>query len=256
MDESRKPKILVTGGTGKIGSHFVRYASDRYFIRVVDKDAWDSQTQGDFAGESLVLDLQDLDACRAACSGMDQVIHLAADASPDADFIDSLLANNILATYNMFRAAKEASCKRFIFASSVHAVDAYPPDVQVKADMPVRPNDLYGVSKCFGEALAAYFALNEGLPSIALRIGGYISPEDYQYIKPKEYPIFLDPDDFNQLLIRCLETPDITFLLTQAISDNLFKRLDITEARQVLGYEPRADSFKIFKVFSENEDTA
>ncbi len=246
MNGKLKPRILVTGGCGKIGSYFVRFASDKYAIRVVDKVAWDPEKLGPFSGESLILDLQDMVACRQACAGMDMVIHLAADASPAADFEDSLLGNNVIATYNMFRAAREAACQRFIFASSVHAVAAYPPDVQIKANMPIRPRNLYGVSKCFGEALTAYYAFNESLSGIVLRIGAYVFPEHPEDLSPAEWDAFLSPDDFNNLLIKCLETPNITFAIAHVISDNKFKRLDLTETREVLGYQPQADAFELF----------
>ncbi len=241
-----RPRLLITGGCGKIGSYFVPFAADRYAIRVVDKVPWDATELGPLPGESLVLDLQDLDACRAACEEVDVVIHLAADASPAADFMASLLPNNVVATYNLFRAAKECGCGRFIFASSAHVVSAYPPDVQVKRNMPVRPGNLYGVSKCFGEALAAYYAFNEGLPAIVLRIGAYIFPREYDEFSMEERDAFLDPDDFNQLLITCLETPDVTFAIAHALSDNRFKRLDLTETRALFGYQPQADVFDIF----------
>jgi nucleoside-diphosphate-sugar epimerase len=253
MNGILKPKLLITGGCGKIGSYFTRFASDQYSIRVVDKVAWDPNRLGPFSGESLILDLQDLAACRQACEGMDMVIHLAADPSPEADFVNSLLGNNIIATYNIFRAAQESGCKRIIFASSVHAVAAYPVDVQVKVNMPVRPKNLYGVSKCFGEALAAYFAFNEGLPGIVLRIGAYNFPEDYKYLPSAEMDAFLSPDDFNALLIRCLETPNITFAIAHAISDNQFKRLDLTETREILGYQPQADAFDILGFISKHK---
>jgi nucleoside-diphosphate-sugar epimerase len=246
MSKSSKRKILVTGGCGKIGSYFVRFASDRYALRVVDKVAWDPETLGPFSGESLVLDLQNLADCRRACAGMEMVIHLAADADPEADFEGSLLGNNIRATYNMFRAARQAGCQRFLYASSVHTVAAYPPDVQIKVNMPVRPTNLYGVSKCFGEALTAYFAFNEGLPGIVLRIGTYAFPEHLENLTLAERVAFLSPDDFNDLLIKCLETPNVTFAIAHAISDNKFKRLDLTETRELLGYQPQADAFEEF----------
>ena len=245
MDEKSKPKILITGGCGKIGSYFVQFASDKYSIRVVDKVAWDSKRLGPFDGESLVADLQDMAACQQACEGMDMVIHLAADPDPKADFEASLLDNNIVATYNMFRAAQEAGCQRLLFASSVHAVAAYPADVQIKVNMPVRPKNLYGVSKCFGEALAAYFAFTAGLPSIALRIGAYRLPHDNERLPSIEKDAYLNADDFNDLLIRCLETPNITFAIVHAISDNKFKRLDLTETRELLGYQPQVDAFEL-----------
>ncbi len=248
--ESRKRRIIVTGGAGKIGSYFARYAENRYAVRVVDKTAWDAEKHGPLHGESLVSDLQDLEACRSACEGMDVVIHLAADGDPDADFMGSLLQNNIVATYNMLRAAKEAGCQRFILASSIHAMGAYAPDVQIRPDMPVRPGNLYGVSKATGEALAAHFALNEGLPCIALRIGAYRYPDESRRISPKEINAFLHADDFNHLLTQCIETPDIQFLIAHAISDNRYKRLDLTETRSVLGYQPKADVFEMLERFT------
>ena len=56
----------------------------------------------------------------------------------------------------------------------------------------------------------------------------------------------LSPDDFNELLIKCLETPHITFAMPRAISDNRFKRLDLTETREIFGYQPQADAFERF----------
>lgn len=253
MNGISKLKILITGGCGRIGSYFVRFAADKYSVRVVDKTAWDSKRLGPLAGESLILDLQNLAACRQACEGMDMVIHLAADPAPEADFLDSLLENNIIATYNMFRAAQEAGCRRFIFASSIHAVAAYPADVQIKSNMPVRPRNMYGVSKCFGEALAAYFAFNEGLPGIALRIGAYLFPDEYKYLTDAEQDALIDPDDLNDLLIKCLETPHITFAIAHAISNNKFKRLDLTETREVLGYQPQVDAFERLGLLSKHE---
>jgi uronate dehydrogenase len=241
-------KILITGGCGKIGSYFVKFASTKYFIRVVDKIAWDGDKNGKLSGESFVMDLQNLDQCLQACEDIDFVIHLAADGDPDADFHASLLGNNIIGTHNMFRAAKETGCKRFIYASSAHVISGYPPDIQINSDMIVIPGNEYGVTKCFGEALAAYFANVEGLPSIVLRIGAYIFPEEYADFSLEEANAFLDPDDFNQLLLRCLETPDISFMIANAISDNRYKLLDITETREKLGYQPQADAFEIFKI--------
>ncbi len=250
------PRLLITGGCGKIGATFARFAASSHAIRIVDRIPWDPARLGPLPGESLVLDLQDLEACRRACADMDVVIHLAADASPEADFTTSLLPNNIIATHNIFRAAKESGCQRFIFASSAHVVSAYPPDVQINANMPVRPGNLYGVSKAFGEALAAHYAFNEGLPTIVLRIGAYILPEELAaWNALEELNAYLSADDFNHLLFRCIETPDITFAIANAISNNRFKRLDLTETRALLGYDPQADAFGMFEILPQNPKT-
>lgn len=243
-----KQNLLITGGCGKIGAHFARFAQDRYSIRVADRVPWNSARMGEFNGESMVFDLQDLESCRKACTGMDLVLHLAADPDPEADFLGSLLGNNILGTYHLFQAAKEAGCKRVIFASSVHAVAGLPPDVQIHANMPVRPTSFYGVSKCFGEALASHYAYNEGLPSIAIRIGAYLFPEEISQLDPRHVDAYLHPDDFNHLLIQCLETPDVTFAIIPAISNNRYKRLDLTEVRETFGYQPQVDGFDLLNL--------
>ena len=248
-----KMKILITGGCGKIGSYFAKYAADKYHVRVVDKVAWDPKEHGSLSAESIVIDLQDIAACRKACEDIDMVIHLAADANPEADFYDSLLSNNILATHNMFRAASDAGCKQFIFASSAHVVSAYAADIQIHSEMIVKPKNIYGATKCFGEALGAYFAYTEGLPTIVLRIGAYTFPEEYENFGIEEINAFLDPDDFNQLLIRCLETPGIKFAIAHAISNNRYKRLDLSETREIFGYEPKADAFEIFNILPRTE---
>lgn len=243
-----KSKILITGGCGKIGSYFAKRVADKYYVRVADKVAWNLTKQGSLSGESIVTDLQDITACRKVCEGIDIVIHLAADANPEADFSTSLLGNNIVTTYNMFRAAKDAGCKRFIFASSAHVVSAYAADIQISSGMAVKPKNIYGATKCFGEALAAYFAYTEGLSSIVIRIGAYVFPEEYEHFDLMEIDAFLDPDDFNELLIKCLEAPNINFAIAHAISNNRYKRFDLTETRDRFGYQPKADAFEIFNV--------
>jgi len=241
-----KKKVLITGGCGKIGVYFAKYAAYLYAIHIADKIPWNTKKHGRFPGETVVADLQDFTQCQKICSGMDTVIHLAADGDPQADFSRSLLGNNIIATHNMFRAAKAAGCKRFIYASSAHVVSGYKADLQINANMPVCPGNEYGVSKAFGEALAAYFAKVQGLPTIVLRIGAYTLPEEYAGFNRMEMDAFLDADDFNHLLINCLETQNIDFFIAHAISDNRYKRLDITETIEKLGYQPKADSFLIF----------
>jgi uronate dehydrogenase len=59
---------------------------------------------------------------------------------------------------NVFGAAADAGCRRVVLASSIHAVSGYPAGYQIHADDPVNPGDLYGVSKCFGEAMGRMMA--------------------------------------------------------------------------------------------------
>src|SRR5262245_24993001 len=166
-----KRRVLLTGAAGRIGSAFRRYAGDHYHFRLADRRAGEIVELG--GHEILELEAADLGACRAVCQGIDTVVHMAGDPSSQAGFYESLLDNNVKAVYNIFQAAKEAGCRRVVFASSVQVIEGYPLDVQAHPESPVKPLNMYAVSKCFGEAVAHYFAMAEGLSSIAIRVGTF-----------------------------------------------------------------------------------
>jgi nucleoside-diphosphate-sugar epimerase len=237
-------RILLTGAGGRIGSAFRAYAANRYWLRLADRDA---SKLGDPRGhEVFALDAADPQACQAACAGMDVVIHLAADPSGAADFYESLLDNNIKATYNIFRAAKDQGCRRVIYASSIRALEGYPQGTPVAPDVPVRPTDMYGVSKCFGEATAHYFAAAEGLSSIVIRIGTFEGTWKNKPTAEAGLSRIISKRDMGQLLVCCVETPDIPFAIVHGVSDNRDKRLDIESTRALLGYAPQDDAFELY----------
>lgn len=240
--------MLVTGAAGNIGSYFCRHAHQKYELRLLERKRESIDEEGDLAGlgEVVIGDVDDLPFMKRACAGIDTVLHLAADPSPSATW-DSLLPGNIVGTYNTFAAAKACGCRRVIYASSIHAVSGYPPDVQVKVTEPVNPGDLYGVTKCFGEALARYMAEKEGVSSVAIRIGGFQPPSTIE--DPKNGLAMVDAwvsrRDLQQLIEKSIDAEPLTFLLVHGLSNNRFKRLDISTARDVLGYEPQDDATEV-----------
>lgn len=239
-------RVLVTGAAGRIGSAFWRSAADRYRLRLTDRslDGLREGLSGDH--EAVAADIVDPEACRALCRGVDTVVHLAADPSPEADFYGSLLDNNVKGTYNVFRAAADAGCRRVVFASSIHAVVGHADELTVAPDAPVRPLNMYGVSKCFGEAVAACFARAEGLSSIAIRIGAYEAPWVREAPEPSWLRAFVSPRDMNQLLVRAIEAPGVDFAIVHGVSNNRVQRLDLTATRVLLGYEPQDDGFALY----------
>ena len=170
---------------------------------------------------------------------------LAGDPDPSATW-SSLHDANIVGTYNTFVAAKAADCRRVVYASSIHAVSGYAPDVQVKTSEPVNPGDLYGVTKCFGEALGRYMAEQEGLSVIAVRIGAFQPPASAaSEAGPAMLDYFVSPRDLCQLLDRCITVDDLRFAIVHGLSENRFKRLDLSDTRQRLGYQPRDDAARL-----------
>ena len=63
---------------------------------------------------------------------------------------------------------------------------------------------MYGVSKCFGEAVASYFADEEGPSSIAVRIGYFAEPNTLRGAELGELRAFVSPRDLCDLLVRCI----------------------------------------------------
>lgn len=234
--------MLLTGAAGRIGTAFRLATGERYRFRLADRQiAGLAETPGE-GHEIVQIDIADADACASACAGIDTVVHLAADPSPEAGWESSLLDNNIRGVVNVFRAANEAGCRRVVFASSVHAVLGYPPAETIPDDAPPRPRNLYGASKAFGEAVAATYAAS-GLSGIAIRIGAYDAPWFHEARDAREAMAYLSVRDANDLLIRCIETPDIPYAVVAGISNNRRKRFDLVATRRLLGYEPRDDGF-------------
>ncbi|MED4583042.1 NAD(P)-dependent oxidoreductase [Brevibacillus choshinensis] len=243
-------KIAIIGASGRIGSTLAEFLKDRYSLRLADLDLSKLEPYQASKHEIQELNVADLDACQIVCKGIDVVIHLAGDPSPDAGFYESLLENNIKGTFNMFRAAKDQGVQRIIFASSAQTIEGYPLDAQIYSDMPTRPRNLYGVSKCFGESLASYFAYSEGLQSIVVRIGSYDSFQpDAKQLTARDMSAYISPQDLCDLLLKAIQAEELPpFTILHGISDNRFKRLNLDESKKRVGYAPKSDAFQLSQI--------
>jgi nucleoside-diphosphate-sugar epimerase len=241
-DETKGRRVLVTGAAGNIGSYFAEHSNGKYELRLMVQDMDEDAKALQQFGEVVTGDLLDLEGMKKLCQDIDTVVHMAGDPSPSATW-QELLDANIIGTYNTFVAAKAAGCRRVIHASSIHAVSGYPADVQVKTSEPVNPGDLYGVSKCFGEALGRYMAEKEGLSVITLRIGAFQPPEAARAEKGiGMLDAWVSHRDLNQLIQRCIDVENVKFAILHGLSNNRFKRLDISDARELVGYDPQDDA--------------
>ncbi|AYG78888.1 Uronate dehydrogenase [Streptomyces hundungensis] len=243
-------KVIITGAAGRVGRGFAEFAASRFELTLLDRPGVDLSGL-DAYGRTDHCDLADLPRLTRLCRGADCVLHLAADSNTAAAW-ESVLASNIVGTYHVFTAGKRARCPRVVFASSVHAVSGYAPGRQITPDAPVNPGNLYGVSKCFGEALGRYMAEREGLTVLAVRIGAFQKPEAARE-PDSDWMIgtFVADQDLYHVLERAIRIQGIRFGIFHAVSDNWFKRLDITATRELLGYEPAHDFMRLSPHFKE-----
>lgn len=249
--EGTKRHVLVTGAAGRIGSYFAEHSHEKYDLRLMVRGDEKRIEKIRPWGEMVDANLSDLDRLKEICKGIDTVVHLAGDPGPSSLW-QSLLETNIIGTYNLFAAAKSAGVRRVVYASSIHAVSGYPADVQVKTSEPVNPGDIYGVSKCFAEALCRYMAEKEGVSAIAIRIGAFQPLEAAQSERSLGMlDAFVSERDLNQLIGRCIDVENVQFAILHGLSDNRFKRLDITDARELVGYAPEDDSTNLHPTLRE-----
>jgi nucleoside-diphosphate-sugar epimerase len=234
--------VLLTGAAGRIGTAFRLAHGQDYRFRLADLETSTLTGTPGEAHEVIRLNVADPASCHAACVGIDTVVHLAADPRPDAPW-DSLLQNNIQGVVNICEAALAAGCQRVIYASSAHAVGAYPPGLTLADDAPPRPGNLYGASKVFGEGVLSAFA-TRGLSGIAIRIGAYDAPWYYEDTDSNVAAAYISPRDMNQILVRAIETPGIAYAVVAGISHNRRQRFDLRQTRALLAYAPQDDGFR------------
>lgn len=246
MQSDSKPRILVTGMSGLIGTALYNTHRDHYHWRALNRR---STVHG---VETVLADIADLEAIRPAFEDVQTVVHLAADIRIDAPW-EVIHPNNIVGTYNVFEAARQAGVRRIIFASSGSVMAGVQREEPYKAiaegrytDVPerwpmfdhtstVRPVGLYGVSKVFGEVLARHYVDTTPLSIICLRIG-------WVGERPKEPPHFANwcsTRDAVQMIERCIQAPpELRYDIFFVTSENRWSYRDLTHAREVVGFVP------------------
>lgn len=241
-----KRKILITGAAGRIGSFLTEQWQARYDLVLTDV----RQPKNTFGFPFTQANLTEMDKIQQLCLGIDTVIHLGADPSMEAPW-ESLLPNNIIGLYNVFESAAQANVRRVVYASSVNAVLGYPADQQIHTQMPVYPINLYGATKCWGEAAARVYAHTKKFSAICLRFGAVsyrpdVTPEqDERYDMNYQYfDLILTMEDLTKLVTASVEAADdLWYGVFHGVSNNRWKRMDLTDTRAILGYEPEDDAF-------------
>lgn len=221
--------VLITGAAGGIGSSLRRLLKGAYgTLRLTDRIV-----PNDLGADEVFehADLSDPAAAQRVCAGIDGIVHLGGRSVEDS--WDEIHPANIVGTYNLYEAARRQGVKRVIFASTNHVVGFYRRTRRIDNQVQPRPDSRYGVSKAYGEALAAFYADKYGVETLCIRIGNYGD----RPIDRRRLSMWLSPRDFVQLVRIGLEHPDVHFEIVYG-SSHCERAWWDNSAAERLGYRP------------------
>ncbi|MFI6277206.1 dTDP-glucose 4,6-dehydratase [Streptomyces sp. NPDC050988] len=191
-------RVLVTGGAGFIGSHYVRavlagdysaYADAE--VTVLDKltYAGNPANLADMRCEFVWGDLCDPELLAKVVPGHDLVVNFAAESHVDrsiagaADFVRT----NVLGVQTLLQACLEAGTSRIVQVSTDEVygtIDSGSWD----EDAALRPRSPYAASKAGGDLVARAYAITHSLPVSITRCGNNYGPRQFP---EKVIPLFI-----------------------------------------------------------------
>jgi nucleoside-diphosphate-sugar epimerase len=171
-------KVVVTGGSGRVGRYVLEELAKSFDVRNADLAPADAGAAGrpPAVVEYVAMDVMDLDAVRAALKGAHAVVHLAAidfdwNASPE-----KYIRVNTLGTWNVLQAAEENGLEKVVLCSSISACglsemreDWTPQYLPVDEDHELRPVQAYSLSKQIMETMGLAVSRGSGMSVICLR---------------------------------------------------------------------------------------
>jgi nucleoside-diphosphate-sugar epimerase len=181
------PRVVVTGGSGKLG---------RACVADLVAHGWDVVNVDRVPSPEplcpfIRVDLTDFGQAVEALSvvddrykSVDAVVHLAAIPAPGLTTNAATFANNIASTYNVFAAARHAGITNIVWASSETVLglpfNTPPPYIPVDEEYPARPESTYSLVKHLEEQMARQLCRwDKDLKMIGLRFSNVLDPTDY-----------------------------------------------------------------------------
>ncbi|MFI5606335.1 dTDP-glucose 4,6-dehydratase [Amycolatopsis sp. NPDC051903] len=195
-------RVLVTGGAGFIGSHYVRQVLSGAFptlgdaeVVVLDKLTYAGNeanlapvagsprlrfVRGDVCDAPLVTDL---------VRGVDLVVHFAAESHVDRSILGSadFVLTNVLGTQTLLQAALEAGVGKFVHVSTDEVYGSIE-DGSWSEDHVLEPNSPYSASKASSDLIARSYFRTHGMPVCVTRCSNNYGP--YQFPE-KVIPLFV-----------------------------------------------------------------
>jgi UDP-glucose 4-epimerase len=189
-------KILVTGGSGFIGSHIVQhYQGKADEIRVLDNLRTGYRRNLDGLECNFIEgSITDRGLVEHAVSGVDLVFHMAAMVSvPESMSKPAECVHiNVHGLLNVLEASAAAGVKKLVFASSA-AIYGDNPEVPKLETMLPEPKSPYAITKLDGEHYLGMFAREGRLETAAIRFFNVFGPrQDPKGAYAAAVPIFIE----------------------------------------------------------------
>lgn len=173
-------RIVVTGGSGRIGAYVTRELTASHAVTVFDRVPPTACKETQW----IRGDIENFDEVVQAFEGADAVIHLAGIPMPGRVPDHILFRTNTIGTYNVHEACHRLGIKRVVSTSSGAVLgwaygerELIPKYLPIDEDHPLNPHDPYGMSKLCGEEIARAYALKCDMEAIALRPPWVLFPD-------------------------------------------------------------------------------
>jgi NAD+ dependent glucose-6-phosphate dehydrogenase len=242
-----RKRILITGPGGRVGRHLLPLLRARFALRLFDLEPVERMEDDEF----VQGDIRDLEGVKQACNGVSAVIHLAAVSDED-DFRTKLLPFNVDGTYSVFEAARLAGVPKVVFASTGQTILHNGKGTWITPAMPARPWTIYACTKLFGEALARYYADHHGMSMICIRLGWFQAADSPTLLSGFGHPReWCSPRDLAQLVVKSIES-EVRFGIFFGVSNNTGRYWDLSNARQLIGYDPEDDAEQVMAAARSN----
>jgi len=245
-------KVLLTGGSGLVGTFITPYLREHHELRVLDLRPPSHADMVDYVEGSVTRP----DDLSKALDGMDTFINLVmrnpqggSSTEQDLETIVNNYEANTLGLHLLLWTAQGMGIKGGIHTStmSVHyrERDWYPSEESVPRDSP----SAYGITKALGEVICEYFARWFEMHLIALRITGPRMREDYisERREPKVPGLFVtDEEDLARAYLAALEVVQVgqgRFDAVFIAGDERQREHNLSKARQLLGWQPESHKY-------------
>jgi nucleoside-diphosphate-sugar epimerase len=175
----RYERVLITGGTGRIGRYVVEELASQCAVTVLTRNP--ERFQGRLAGIGVEVELARGDVTDPAglleiLKGHDAVVHIAGLDFDTTSKPQDYIAVNTIGTWIVLEAAREAKVRRVVVDSSFRSLGVselrpdFPPHyLPIDDEHPRRPSEGYGVSKALQEEVCYAFTHTGEMSVICLR---------------------------------------------------------------------------------------